>query len=221
MCTLRPEGSHVSPGTAEVQWNVRVTACVSVAPATSLAACAGSATRSTLSPPAPGAFLLLRHQHHDGVGGHHPGADFVVGGSEDVDDVAGPDEVQEPGVGQMQRHDAGVRSRCQLGQSRPEQSHVGQHLAATGRTGERRADDCVDGRPKPRREPLRPSAFRAAHRRRSVRCLETGRARLRRCRFDRRADRLAAPRPRRGPRGLRPRLCGRPWCASSPAASHG
>ena len=40
------------------QWKVSVTVCTRAAPATALAACAGRATRTTLSPPLPAAFCF-------------------------------------------------------------------------------------------------------------------------------------------------------------------
>ena len=205
------------------QWKVSVTVCTSVAPATAVAACAGSAT-STTRRRWP-RFWISRDQHHDRVGGHHPGPSSLRRrrGGQDVDDVAGPDEVQQP----RRRPGAGARCgrrvrRCELGQSRPQHPDVGEHLTAPRRTGERRPTRLcrsVTGR---RREPWRPSGFRAATSS-AVRSMPGDQV----ARGD---DDVACGSPcgigsqrrDRGeePRALRPPRAGRHRCASSPAAAH-
>ena len=63
---------------------------------------------------------------------------------EHVHHVTGAHQIQYCAVGQGQWHDAGVRARDRFGQPRPEQAHVGEHLTAPGRAGQRRADDRPD-----------------------------------------------------------------------------
>ena len=49
-------------------------------------------------------------------------------------------------VGQRQRYDARIRACHRFSQPRAQHAHVGQHLAATGRAGQRCADDRADVR---------------------------------------------------------------------------
>ena len=60
---------------------------------------------------------------------------------QDVDDVPGAHQIQDRVVGQVQRHDPGIRAGGGLRQPRTEQPDVGDDLTAPHRPGDRRADD--------------------------------------------------------------------------------
>ena len=152
--------STARAATAARQWTV------ASRPATSLAAWAGRATSTTRSPPAPAPFGFSDTSTTTAsvatTCGSRRRPCVRCRRGQHVDHVSRADEIQQRGVGQMQRHDAGVGACGGFGQPRAEQPDVGEHLAAAGGAGQRRADDRRRRRIASRREPLRPNDFRAA-----------------------------------------------------------
>ncbi|SKU22719.1 Uncharacterised protein [Mycobacteroides abscessus subsp. abscessus] len=66
----------------------------------------------------------------------------MPGHRQDIDHIAGTDHVYGGGVGQRYRHYAGVLAGGRLRQSGTQHPYVGQHFAATNRSGQCRAEQC-------------------------------------------------------------------------------
>ena len=123
------------------QCRVSVTVCARVAPATALAAATGSATSTTRSSATVGSWAG-RDRCDDRVGRHDVRLPVGArcGRRHDVDDVAGPEQIGERPVGDVQRHQPGIGSRCGLRQPGAEQPDIGEDLTAPDRSGRHRAD---------------------------------------------------------------------------------